>query len=263
MKTKMPQRLLVIAVLILVLVLTACGPEDASTLRTPGAASPTPEGGAPQAVPEKVSRSLQLDPATTEDTDSLAISGLVYDGLVRLDSSGNPQPALAIRWTVSADKLDYVLDLRQGVSFHSGAPFNADAVLANFNRWFDPEEAAHGDQTYPGWLRFFLGYKGEVDPQGVSISPFDGIEKVDNQTVLIHLNRPEPDFLKNLAQPYFAILDPAVLASGSEGIGSSVAASSGTGAYVLSAWTDSGLVLTPNVGYWGETPAAELQIGWR
>lgn len=262
MKTQTSRYFPVIAVLIFVLVLTACGSQDAVP-RTPGAASPTPESGVPQAVPGTVSSSLRLDPATAEDTDSLSVSALVYDGLVRLDSGGNLQPALAIQWTVSADKLDYILVLRQGVSFHSGTPFNADAVLANFNRWFDPEDAAHGDRTYHGWLRFFLGYKGEVDPQGVSISPFDGIEKVDNNTVLIHLNRPEPDFLKGLAQPYFAILDPLILASESDAAGSTTATSSGTGPYILSAWTDAGLVLIPNSGYWDGAPAAELNIGWK
>ena len=258
-------RLPVIVILIAAAVLAGCGPATAPpTGPAVPAASPTAaQGRTTQAVPQQVDRSIQLDPATVVDADSLAVSSLVYDNLVWLDADGSPQPALAISWTVSDDQLDYILDLRQGVTFHRGAPFGADAVLANFNRWFDPADPLHGSRAYPGWSEFLLGFKGEVDAQGVPVSPFDGIEKVDDHTVLIHLNRPEPGLLEYLAQPYFAILDPAVLASQGEAVGTSVEGVNGTGAYTLSGWSDSGLVLVPNTSYWGEIPSDPLYIDWR
>jgi peptide/nickel transport system substrate-binding protein len=255
----------VVAALIVAAFLAGCGPRNVPPTGAPSpVASPTAlQGGGAPAIPQTVSRSIQLDPATVEDADSLAVSSLVYDGLVRADANGNPQPALAISWMPSDDQLDYVMDLRQGVTFSSGALFNADAVLINFNRWFDPADPLHGNKAYPGWSEFFLGFKGEVDVQGVAVSPFDGIEKVDDYTVLIHLNRPDPELLSNLAQACFAILDPAVLASQGEAVGTTAASVSGTGAYVLSTWSDSGLVLTPNANYWGGVPADQLHIGWK
>ncbi len=254
-----------IVTLIVAALLAACGPGSTPPAGTPAVppSSTPPSVVATPAIPLAVSRSIQLDPATVEDADSLAVSNLVYDGLVRLDGNGNVQPALAVGWTVSDDQLDYILELRQGVTFTGGTPFNADVVLANFNRWFDPADPLRGGREYPGWSRFFLGFKGDVDSQGVAISPFDGIEKVDEQTVLVHLNRPQPDFLQNLAQPPFAILDPALLAAQGDAVGTTLEGVSGTGAYALSVWSDSGLVLAPNARYWGALPAGEIQIAWK
>ena len=262
--------LFTLAILIGSVILTGCGPKGgatapAATATVPATASSptnTPQV-APPNPPAAVSRNIHLDPAVTEDADSLAVSSLVYDGLIRLDAGGNLQPALATTWTMSDDQLDVVITLRRDVTFSSGSAFNADIVLANFNRWFDPADTLHGSQAYPGWTKYFLGFKGDVDSQGVSVSQFDGIEKVDDYTVLIHLNRPEPNLLQNLAQAYFGMLDPAVLASQGEATGTTAQSVSGTGAYRVSSWTDSGLVLAPNPNYWGGVPAENLNIGWK
>ncbi len=227
-----------------------------------GSPTDTPQAALPS-LPATIDRAIHLDPAVTQDPDSLTVSSLVYDGLTRLDAAGNLQPALATGWTMSDDQLDYVVTLRQNVSFSSGRPFDADAVLANFNRWFDKADALHGAQDYPGWTQFFLGYKGEADSEGVAVSPFDGIEKVDDHTVLIHLNRPDPKLLQNLAQASFDILDPTVIAAQGKATGTSAQSVSGTGAYRVSSWTDGGLALTPNPDYWGGAPAQGLTLAWK
>ncbi len=268
----MKPRLIVFSAAFLVAALTIAGcgrqagPTPSPVPATPSepAGSPTnPQPIASPALPTAVNRTIHLDPAVTEDPDSLAVSSLVYDGLTRLDAAGKLQPALATGWTMSDDRLDYVITLRQDVSFSSGSKFNADAVLANLNRWFDKADSLHGGQDYPGWTKFFLGFKGQADSDGVAISPFDGIEKVDDYTVLIHLNRPDPNLLLNLAQASFAILDPAVMAAQGKATGTSAQSVSGTGAYRVSSWTDAGLVLIPNPGYWGGAPAHELNLEWK
>ncbi|HTX91947.1 MAG TPA: ABC transporter substrate-binding protein [Anaerolineales bacterium] len=243
-----------------------CTPKNqpAGNKQVPPAASPTvPAATSAPAIPSAVSRSIHLDPSVVEDADSALVSGFLYDSLTRLDASGKPQAALATQWTVSDDQLDYVVVLRQGVTFHSGAAFNADAVMANFNRWFDPANSLHGSADYPGWKKAFLAFKGDLASDGTPASPFDGIEKVDEHTVLIHLNRPMPDLLTDLASPSFAILNPALLASSGATTGTSAATVDGTGAYFVSSWSDSGLVLAPNSTYWGGAPASNLQFAWK
>jgi len=59
----------------------------------------------------------------------LRLLPLVFETLVKVDSHGFPQPALAVSWTASSDLRRWNLSLRQGVRFHDGAPLDASAVV--------------------------------------------------------------------------------------------------------------------------------------
>jgi len=71
----------------------------------------------------------------------------VYEGLVRFDRDGNIVPALAERWNVSDDGLNWFFFLREGVTFHDGSEFNADDVIAKFQRAMDPD-SGHTHSAY-------------------------------------------------------------------------------------------------------------------
>ncbi|MGU3493680.1 nickel ABC transporter substrate-binding protein [Xanthobacteraceae bacterium A53D] len=58
---------------------------------------------------------------------------MVYEPLVRYQAGGRFAPGLAESWDVSADGRIYTFHLRQGVTFSNGEPFDAAAVVANFN----------------------------------------------------------------------------------------------------------------------------------
>lgn len=217
---------------------------------SPGPAQPPPAGF-------DIPRPVSLDPANA-DQDAQTITVYLFEGLVKLEN-GQVAPALAATWIVSDDGLDYIFELRPNVSFHDGTPLDSDAVTANFNRWFDPEDPAHGSGAYDAWKAAFGGFKGEVDANGKPVSTFDGIEKVDILTVLIHLNQPDPDFLVKLAAPAFGILSPAALGDVALNPQSAV----GSGPYLLGEWTETGLVLAPNPSYWGEVAAEEITVTFR
>jgi len=80
-----------------------------------------------------------LDPTTNA---SAAIDQIlnqnVYEGLVRVTSSGEIEPALAESFEVAPDGKTYTFHLRQGVSFHNGDSFSASDVIATFERDMDP-----------------------------------------------------------------------------------------------------------------------------
>jgi peptide/nickel transport system substrate-binding protein len=256
-------------VLLVLIVMAACGPKptDVGGEMPPNETQPPAES---QTAPAPDSESawlldwtVVLDPAILMDDDALAVCGLLYDGLVELDASSNPSPSLAVHWTVSDDALDYIFELRPNVTFTSGELFNADAVLANFNRWFDPASPLRGEGEYAGWLEYFMGFKGDLDASQIPVSQFDGIEKVDDLTVLIHLNRPEPNLLSYLAQPFFYMIDPGVLGADGSAYGSRDGSVSGTGAYNISTWDEEGIVLSPSDTYWGEKAAEKVKVGWR
>lgn len=58
----------------------------------------------------------------------------VWEPLITRDAQGGPAPCLAESWEMRAGGREWIFHLRHGVSFSNGTPFNADAVLANFDR---------------------------------------------------------------------------------------------------------------------------------
>lgn len=237
---------LLIAVLIASMLLTACAkpqPTQAPTQEATGNG-----GGVPVPAGDLyVASNVILDPALAVDEEDRVLAPYLYEGLVRAEGD-EIIAVLATKWTVSVDELDYIFELRPGVTFHDGTPLNADAVIANFNRWFDPTDALRGTGTYDAWKIAFLGFKGETTAEGHPVSSFDGIEKVNDLTVLVHLNQPVDDLMFKLSDEAFAIVSPAALAA--DGFGTNTGKEGGTGAYMLSEWSDSGLTFAPNASYW-------------
>ena len=241
-------------VLMLALPLAGCTPAA-----NPG---PGPTAGPSATPPASISASgdALLDPALAEGEAARGIVGYVYEGLVRIE---NGEPALALASSVdpSEDGLEYTFALRPGVTFHDGTPLNADAVVTNFNRWFDKQDPLHGAGSYPAWASAFGGFKSEMSGDKPKAN-FDGIEKVDSMTVLVHLNAPDADFLKKLTDPAFAIVSPAALNAAGFGTGTGV--DGGSGPYKLGAWTQTSLQLEPNSDYWNSAavPAAGITVNF-
>ncbi len=65
-----------------------------------------------------------------------------YDRLTQIDDNGEVQPMLATGWEFSEDGSSLTFTLRDGVVFHDGTPFDAEAAKANLDRARDPEVAA-------------------------------------------------------------------------------------------------------------------------
>jgi ABC-type transport system substrate-binding protein len=74
------------------------------------------------------------DPVTSSAGNDGVALNLVYAGLTGLDAKGNAVPALATSWKFLNNGLALELNLRKGIKFTDGAPFNADAVKANILR---------------------------------------------------------------------------------------------------------------------------------
>jgi len=245
-------RLLLLCLLIIFgLMLAACGGSagtaTASQPSNNGQATSDTSGGNGSGA---ANIDFVLDPANATGDKALAAVGDLYNGLVS-DQGGRAVGALAESFTVSEDGLDYIFNLRPGVSFHDGSALNADVVVANFNRWFDPKDANRGTGAYAAWAANFAGFKGETTADGKAKSQYDGIEKVNDLTVLIHLNTADPDFLKKLTNPAFSIVSTGSFAGGD----------GGSGPYKVSAAGASSLTLEPFSGYWDSTaiPSAGME----
>ncbi|HLA42414.1 MAG TPA: ABC transporter substrate-binding protein, partial [Aggregatilineales bacterium] len=123
----------------------------------------------------------------------------VYDTLVyRHPQTLVFESGLAESWEISPDRKAYTFKLRQGVTFHDGETFNANAVGVNFDRIVAAETAS---QKARGLLGPFY--------QGYSI--------IDEYTFQIQLNAPYEPLLDALSQVYLGIASPLALANYNDG----------------------------------------------
>src|SRR3954453_4387826 len=82
---------------------------------------------------------LRLEPPSLDPTTqaAAAVSELtwqtIFEGLTRVNEAGQVQPSLAEGWE-SEDAKTYTFKLRQGVTFHDGAPFTSADVKFTFER---------------------------------------------------------------------------------------------------------------------------------
>jgi glutathione transport system substrate-binding protein len=77
---------------------------------------------------------ISMDPHNTGDTNSNSVQSAMLEGLLGTDEEGKIIPQLAEEYSVSDNALEYSFKLRQGVKFHDGEAFNAEAVKASFER---------------------------------------------------------------------------------------------------------------------------------
>src|SRR4051812_24870343 len=101
-----------------------------------------------------------LDPAFGSDGETFRISRQIFDGLLTTKpGSAEVAPALAKSYDVSADGLTYTFHLQDGVKFSDGTDFNADAVCANFERWYNFTGLAQSPSATTYYQDVFGGFK--------------------------------------------------------------------------------------------------------
>ncbi|RYG73737.1 ABC transporter substrate-binding protein [Lentibacillus lipolyticus] len=176
--------------------------------------------------------STSLDFASVSDGESSRVTKNIYDSLLDYErDSFDVVPGLAHDWEVSDDGLKYTFHLEEGVTFHDGTDFNAEAVKINFERWADPEhEYAFKDEgyAYPLYGTMFGGYKGDED------HIIKEINVVNDYEIEFVLKEPQGSFLQNMAMHYFAITSPAALEKYGPDIGENPV---GTGPFQFVSWT--------------------------
>ncbi|SPF79399.1 ABC transporter substrate-binding protein [Pseudoprimorskyibacter insulae] len=72
----------------------------------------------------------------------VAGQGAVFDTLTEIAADGSLRGELATQWQASADARVWTIDLRKGVTFHNGKPFNVRDVIASFQLHLDPAVAS-------------------------------------------------------------------------------------------------------------------------
>lgn len=181
----------------------------------------------------QIAEPQSLDPQHVSAVNDFRILMNVYDGLVRYkDGTLEVEPALATDWTISEDGTEYTFNLREGVTFQDGSPFNAEAVVFNFERMIDEDHPNHTG-TFP--LAFYF-------------SAVNSVEAVDDLTVKFTLNEPFAPFLSNLAYPAGLIVSKAAVEKFGEDFDRNPV---GTGAFKFVEWQSNTRVVVDRFDdYW-------------
>ena len=181
-----------------------------------------------------------LDPYNTNTTLTTAVTKSFYQGLFEFDKDLKVQPVLAESYTVSPDGLIYTFKLREGVKFHDGTPFNAEAVKANLDRVMNPENKL---------ARF---------------NQFNRIAKVEvaaPYSLRITLKEPFSSFINSLAHASAAIISPAALTKYGKDIGLNPV---GTGPFVFDGWKQTDYVKGKKFdGYWKKGYPKVDSVTWK
>ena len=181
---------------------------------------------------------ITLDPHNVTDIPSEEISRAIYQGLVTFDKDLNVIPMLASEWTHSDDGREWTFTLREGIRFHSGTPFDAQAVKVNFDRILQG-----------GYERTSL--YGPI---------MEAVEVLDDYRVKFVLKESYGPFLNVMAHTAGLIVDPSYVTDEDKNA-QMKDSPSGTGPFVLERWEKGETVsLKANKDYWQGEPKLERVI---
>ena len=198
-------------------------------------AVPAPEGPTGTLVRALTTFPNSLDLPQAAERQASTTAWQLYDSLVWLNDDNEIEPALAESWDISEDGTEYTFYLREGVNFHNGEPFNADAVVFSWERAKDA-----GFEYSDQWQEA------------------DSVEKIDDYTVKITTPEPNALFFSILADAW-AMIPPGYFEEvGQQGFDE---APMGTGPYVFVEWVKGDhITFEANLDYWRGAPKIQTVI---
>jgi ABC-type transport system substrate-binding protein len=168
------------------------------------------------------------------------VAGAIQEPLIYGTTEREYKAQLATSWEPNASRTEWTVKLREGVTFHDGKPFTADAVAKHFNRILDPKNKARA-----------RGF----------ITAVKGAKAVDATTVKFTLKHPWEGFVPMLADRDMAGLmeSPDQSAAGKQN-----RHPIGTGPYVFDEWRGGDrIIVKRNPNYWDKDNAHLDEIVYR
>ena len=201
-----------------------------------------------------------LDPAFAQDGETFRVSRQIFEGLVGTEpGTADPAPLLAESWDSAEDGMSHTFTLKEGVTFHDGTPFNAEAVCVNFDRWYNWTGLAASEAFGYYYAKLFHGYASNA-----ADAVYKSCSADDEFTATITLNKPFAGFIPALSLPAFAMQSPTAMAEfGADEVGGTADAPqmseyamghpAGTGPFQFEEWAPGEQVtLTGYDDYWGD-----------
>jgi len=153
----------------------------------------------------------------------------IYEPLVTLDVKLGIKPGLAESWQ-QPDPKTLVFKLRQGVKFHDGTDFNAEAAKFNFNRMKTEAKSVRKNE----------------------LANVDSVDVVDAYTIKVNLKKPDAALLATLTDRAGMMISPKVVQERGGELERN-AKGAGTGPFEFVEWVrDDHLLIKRNEAYWNK-----------
>ncbi|UNK19496.1 ABC transporter substrate-binding protein [Paenibacillus sp. N3/727] len=223
-------KLVAAAALGFILLLSACGGQQASSGSTAAAGTLAVRGASAQGGELTFALATSpdtLDPHRSGLAVSVRVIRTIHDSLVVQLPDHTIKPWLATEWEISEDGLSYTFKLREDVKFQDGTPFNAEAVKFNFDRILDPATKASNAAAL--------------------LQPYQSSEVINEYTVKLNLSTPSRAFLGNLSQALLGIVSPTAAKKYGDQLGQHPV---GTGPFKFVKWEENaGIQVERNPDY--------------
>ncbi len=186
---------------------------------------------------DSVTLAMTLEPSGLDPTTGAAsaiaeiVHYNVFETLTKINADGSVAPLLAERWTVSPDLKAWTFELKKGVRFHNGEPFNAAAVKFAFERAAAPGSTNKDKATYAN---------------------MEALSAQDEHTLVVLLKNPNPDLLFQLGLATASIVEPKSAAT-------NATQPVGTGPYRLESWAKGSQLVLARWDGWREPQRIKIR----
>lgn len=237
--------LLLAAVLVMSLALTACGGAASSSAATTASSGTTAAATGEKILTIQIGPNTEtIDPALNSAVDGGNMLLFAFDCLLNIAEDGSTIPGAAESYEVSEDQLTWTFHLRKDLKWSDGTPLTANDFVYSWKRIADPATAAPYAETILGSVAGFEeATAGDIDKLGVTAP--------DDTTFVVTLGKPCTFFDKIAA---FATTSPVQQAT-VEANGDAWATQPETyitnGAFYISEWVpDSHILFSKNPNFW-------------
>jgi len=170
-----------------------------------------------------------LDPLFAHNDATFRTINLMYEGLVGLNDHDEIVPRIARSWDISTDSLTYTFHLRPNAYFQDNEVFNSGRgrLIRASDVQFDltrtaknnvPDYAANLFMDIHGYDTYYKEQHQIFDPDARELKNIPGIQAVNDTTLKIVLDIPDPNLLYKLASPYAAVYPPEAVSYTAQGL---------------------------------------------